>query len=98
MEDVGGEGLLIGVCVWGCRSMVPYSQRHTTHRRIDNSPHITRPPRPPPSSSSPLLQWDVWISRGNGPEMEERAKKFVVDMAVARLEEGSDAQVMHMCM
>ena len=40
----------------------------------------------------------MWISRGNGPEMEERAKKFVVDMAVARLEEGSDAQVTHIYM
>jgi hypothetical protein len=71
---------------------------HHTHRRIDHPPHITRSPRPPLSSSSSLLQWDVWISRGNGPEMEERAKKFVVDMAVARLEEGSDAQVIHIYM
>ena len=56
------------------------------------------PPAPPPFSSSFSSQWDVWISRGNGPEMEERAKKFVVDMAVARLEEGSDAQVIHIYM
>ena len=37
-------------------------------------------------------QWDVWISRGNGPEMEDRIKKFVVDMAVAKLEENSEMQ------
>ena len=37
-------------------------------------------------------QWDVWVSRGNGPEMEDRIKKFVVDMAVAKLEENSEMQ------
>lgn len=37
-------------------------------------------------------QWDIWISRGNGPELEDRIKKFVVEMAIARLEENAELQ------